>query len=64
MIWEAIKTGLEILGHWQFWVASIFFSSIFIIMFLLLGLGLSKTMENQKAVICLQNIMKPMHNIL
>jgi hypothetical protein len=51
MIWEAIKTGLEILGHWQFWVASIFFSSIFIIMFLLLGLGLSKTMENQKTAV-------------
>ncbi len=51
MIWEAIKTGLEILGHWQFWVASIIFSAIFIITFLLLGFGLSKTMENQKTVV-------------
>jgi hypothetical protein len=51
MIWEAIKTGMEILGHWQFWVASLLFSTIFIIIFLFLGLGLSKTMENQKTAV-------------
>jgi len=51
MIWEAIIKGMEILGHWQFWIASLLFTTIFIIIFLLLGLGLSKTIENQKTAV-------------
>jgi hypothetical protein len=51
MIWEAIKTGMEIIGQWQFWVAALIFSIIFVLLFFLIGLGLSKTIENEKTAL-------------
>lgn len=48
MIWEAITTGFEVLGKWQLWVASLSFAAIFIVTYLLVAYGLSKTSENEK----------------
>lgn len=48
MIWEAIKTGFEVLGQWQLWVASLSFAAIFIVIYLLFGYALAKSTENEK----------------
>lgn len=48
MIWEAIKTGFEVLGQWQLWVASLSFAAIFIVIYLLFGFALAKSTENEK----------------
>ena len=61
MLWESIITGFSVLGTWQFWVASLSFSGIFIILFLALGFGLSKSMESGRGAPlgCLAGMILP-----
>ena len=61
MLWESIISGFSVLGTWQFWVASLSFSAIFIILFLALGLGLSKSMESGRTAPlgCLAGMILP-----
>jgi len=61
MFWESIISGFSVLGAWQFWVASLSFSAIFILLYIALGLGLSKSMESGRTAPlgCLAGMILP-----
>ena len=61
MLWDSIISGFSVLGSWQFWVASLSFSAIFILLFMALGLGLAKSMESGRSAPlgCLAGMILP-----
>ena len=61
MLWDSIIYGFSVLSSWQFWVASLSFSAIFILLFIALGLGLSKSMESGRTAPlgCLAGMILP-----
>jgi cytochrome b561 len=61
MFWDSIISGFSVLGTWQFWAASLSFIAIFIFLFVILGFGIAKTMENGKTapIGCLAGMILP-----